>query len=167
MSNRIPITFACGLYDRMLALHTGEVRPEGIALNFLPIDHPREIFDRMQTAKEFDASEMSSSDYIRHWARGGCPFVAIPVFPSCVFRHGYVTVDRQVIKEPKDLAGKRIGVPLYGMTAAIFIRGLLQHDFGVDLSGVTWVEGGMNDLKPHGSPNPFPLVRPVSIEHFS
>jgi 4,5-dihydroxyphthalate decarboxylase len=163
----VPITFACGLYDRMLGLYSGDVKPEGIALNFLPIDHPREIFDRMQNAQEFDASEMSSSDFIRHAVRGDCPFVAIPVFPSRVFRHGYVTVDRRVIKNPKELAGKRIGVPLYGMTAAIFIRGLLQHDHGVDLSGVTWVEGGMNDLKPHGSPNPLPLVRPVAIEPFN
>jgi 4,5-dihydroxyphthalate decarboxylase len=90
--------------------------------------------------------------------------VAISVFPSRVFRHGYITVDRRVINSPKDLAGKRIGVPLYAMTAAIFIRGLLQHDHGVDLSGVTWVEGGMNDAKPHGIPPKLPLVRKVSIE---
>ena len=50
------------------------------------------------------------------------------------------------------------------MTAAIFIRGLLQHDHGVDLSGVTWVEGGMNDTKPHGAPSSIPFVRPVAIE---
>ncbi len=79
------------------------------------------------------------------WWRSRC-------FPSRVFRHGYIAVDKRVIREPKDLAGKRIGVPLYAMTAAIVIRGLLQHDYGVDLSGVTWVEGGMNDTKPHGAP---------------
>src|SRR5690349_8984224 len=55
----IPITFACGLYDRMLALHTGDVKPHGIDLNFLAIDHPREIFDRMLINLEFDACEMS------------------------------------------------------------------------------------------------------------
>ena len=159
----LPITFACGLYDRMLALHTGEVKPDGIDLNFLAIDHPREIFDRMANNLEFDAAEMSSSDYFRHAARGDCPMVAIPVFPSRVFRHGYIAVDKRV-REPKDLAGKRIGVPLYAMTAAIFIRGLLQHDHGVDLSGVTWVEGGMNDTKPHGAPSTIPLVRPVKLE---
>ena len=160
----LPITFACGLYDRMLALHTGEVKPDGIDLNFLAIDHPREIFDRMANNLEFDAAEMSSSDYFRHAARGDCPMVAIPVFPSRVFRHGYIAIDKRVIREPKDLAGKRIGVPLYAMTAAIVIRGLLQHDYGVDLSGVTWVEGGMNDTKPHGAPSTIPLVRPVKLE---
>jgi len=56
----LPITFACGLYDRMLALHTGEVKPDGIDLNFLAIDHPREIFDRMANNLEFDAAEMST-----------------------------------------------------------------------------------------------------------
>src|SRR5215468_10533787 len=89
----IPITFACGLYDRMLALHTGDVKPDGIDLNFLAIDHAREIFDRMLTNLEFDACEMSSSEYIRHAVRPDCPMVAIPVFPSRVFRHGYITID--------------------------------------------------------------------------
>jgi 4,5-dihydroxyphthalate decarboxylase len=160
----VPITFACGLYDRTLPLYTGEVKAEGIDLNYLAIDHPREIFDRMQNSQEFDASEMSSSDFARHVVHGDCPFVALPVFVSRVFRHGHIAVNRKLIKSPKDLAGKRIGVPLYGMTAAIFMRGLLQHDHGVDLSGVQWIEGGLNDTKPHGAPNKIPLTRPVSIE---
>jgi 4,5-dihydroxyphthalate decarboxylase len=160
----VPITFACGLYDRTLPLYTGEVKPDGIDLNYLAIDHPREIFDRMQNAQEFDACEMSSSDFARHLVHGDCPFVAIPVFVSRVFRHGHIAVNRKAISAPKDLAGKRIGVPLYGMTAAIFIRGLLQHDHGVDLSGVQWVEGGLNDSKPHGHPTKLPFTRPVSIE---
>src|SRR5215475_1028739 len=160
----IPITFACGLYDRMLALHTGQVKPDGIDLNFLAIDHAREIFDRMLTNLEFDACEMSSSEFIRHAVRPNCPMVAIPVFPSRVFRHGYIAIDKRQIRAPKDLAGKRIGVPLYAMTAAIFIRGLLQHDHGVDLSGVTWVEGGLNEPKPHGNPTRLPFAKPTRIE---
>lgn len=162
--SKLPITFACGLYDRTLALYTGEVKPDGIDLNYLAIDQPREIFDRMQNNLEFDASEMSSSDYCRQVAHGGCPFVAIPVFVSRVFRHGHIAVNRRHINSPKDLAGKRIGVPLYGMTAAIFIRGLLQHDYGVDLTGVQWVEGGLNDTKPHGHPPKLPYAKPLSIE---
>ena len=59
---KIPMTFACGLYDRMLALYTGEVQPEGIDLDFLAIDDPREIFDRMGKDLAFDACEMSSSE---------------------------------------------------------------------------------------------------------
>jgi 4,5-dihydroxyphthalate decarboxylase len=160
----VPITFACGLYDRMLPLYTGDVKPDGIDLNFLAIDHPREIFDRMLENLEFEACEMSSSEFVRHAVRGDCPMVAIPVFPSRVFRHGYITIDKRQVGAPTDLAGKRIGVPLYAMTAAIFIRGLLQHDQGVDLSGVTWVEGGINSTKPHGAPSKVPLTRQVAIE---
>jgi len=163
----IAITFACGLYDRMLPLYTGEVKADGVDLNFLAIDHPREIFDRMLTNLEFEACEMSSSEFVRHAVTGDFPMVAIPVFPSRVFRHGYITVDKRRVGAPKDLAGQRIGVPLYSMTAAIFIRGLLQHDHGVDLKGVTWVEGGINDLRPHGAPSKVPLVRPVAIEPHS
>ena len=82
----VPITFACGLYDRMLALYTKEVKPDGIDLNFLPIDHPREIFDRMMKL-EFEASEMSSSDYARYAVRGDCPMIASkPYSAPCVIR---------------------------------------------------------------------------------
>src|SRR5277367_1269555 len=123
----------------MLALYTGEVKPEGIDLRFLAIDDPREIFDRMGRSSEFDACEMSSSEFIGRKVIGQCPFVAIPVFASRVFRHSFVFVNRTRIKSPKDLAGKRIGVPLYTMSAAVWIRGHLQHDFGVDLSKVRWV----------------------------
>jgi 4,5-dihydroxyphthalate decarboxylase len=161
--SKVHITFACGLYDRMLPLYTREVQADGIDLNFLAIDNPREIFDRMSGAQEFDASEMSSSEFVTRYAAGGCPFVALPVFPSRVFRHGYIAVDRRAVKAPKDLAAKRIGVPLYPMTAAIFIRGLLQQDFGVDLSGVRWVEGAINEAKGHGHPTRLKLARPVDI----
>jgi 4,5-dihydroxyphthalate decarboxylase len=162
--SKLPITFACGLYDRMLPLYTREVEADGIDLNFLAIDSPREIFDRMSGALEFDAAEMSSSEFIARFASGDCPFVALPVFPSRVFRHGYIAVDRNVIATPADLAGKRIGVPLYTMTAAIFIRGLLQHDCGVDLAQVRWIEGAMNEAKPHGHPTKLKLTRPIAIE---
>jgi 4,5-dihydroxyphthalate decarboxylase len=96
-------------------------------------------------------------------ARGQCPFIALPVFPSRMFRHGFITVDSRVIKSPKDLAGKRIGVQLYTMTAAIWIRGLLQHDLGVDLSTVQWVEGAMEEPRRHGNPTVLPTLKPLSI----
>ena len=65
---KVSITFACGLYDRMLALYTGEAKPDGIDLNFLAIDDPRQIFDRMGKNLEFDACEMSSSEVISRQA---------------------------------------------------------------------------------------------------
>jgi len=161
---KLPITFACGLYDRMLALYTGEVKPEGIDLNFLAIDEPRQIFDRMGKNLEFDACEMSSSEVISRLAAGRQEMVALPVFPSRVFRHGFITVNRKAVAKPKDLEGKRIGVPLYTQTAAVFIRGLLQDEYDVDFSGVHWVQGAANSPHSHGdSAAPAPLKR-VSIE---
>jgi 4,5-dihydroxyphthalate decarboxylase len=162
---KLKLSFACALYDRMQALYTGEVQPEGIELNFMAIEEPRPIFDRMSGGQEFDVAEYSSSEFVQRYANRQCPFVAIPVFPSRTFRHGFIAINRKSgIKTPKDLAGKRIGVPLYTMTAAIFIRGLLQHDYGVDFSKVHWVQGAMNTPGAHGSPTVLPLLKPVSIE---
>lgn len=158
------IRFASGLYDRMLALFTGDVKPENMDFEFIRIESPREIFDRMAGAQEFEASEFSCSEFIARRAAGDRTFVAIPVFPSRVFRHGMITVNRKLITQPKDFEGKRIGVPLYTMTAALFIKGHLQRDYGVDLSGITWVQGAINGEGSHGNPTVMPLVKPVKIE---
>jgi 4,5-dihydroxyphthalate decarboxylase len=157
------MTFACGLYDRMTALQTGEVQVDGVDLNFIPVHHPRDLFDRMVGGLEFDASEMSASEYITRHVAKKSEFVALPVFPSRTFRHGFIAVDSRVIKSPKDLAGKKIGVQLYTMTAAIWIRGLLQHDQNVDLSSVQWIEGAIDSPKPHGKPTVLPPLKPVAI----
>src|SRR5215472_8825126 len=160
----LPITFACGLYDRMLALYTGDVKAEGIDLNFLVMDNPREIFDRMSNRLEFDACEMSSSEYVSRVAAKKLPFVALPVFPSRVFRHGFIVINRKFVKSAKDLEGKRIGVPLYTQTAALFIRGLMQHDLGIDLSKIEWVQGAVNEPGGYGSPSVMPMLKPVNIK---
>ena len=134
MTEKVPLTIACGLYDRMSDLFRGDVQPDGIRLNFIPMDGSagaREIFDRMGGKLELDASEMSSSEFISRFGTGHCPFVAIPVFASRLFRHGFIFFNRKAgIRTPKDLEGKRVGVPLYTMSAAIWIRGLLQHEYG-------------------------------------
>jgi 4,5-dihydroxyphthalate decarboxylase len=159
----LPITFACGLYDRMLALQTGEIKPDGIDLNFLVMDNPRQIFDRMSNNLEFDACEMSSSEFVSRYAAKKLPFVGLPVFASRVFRHGFIVVNRKFITSPKELNGKRIGVPLYTQTAAIFVRGLMQHDLGVDLSTIEWVQGAINEPGGYGNPSVMPLLKPVAI----
>ena len=163
---KLPLSFACGLYDRMLPLYTGEVRPAGIDLNFIAIDDARAVFDRMAGGLEFDACEFSSSEFVQRFANKACPFVAIPVFASRVFRMGFIAVNRRSgIRTPKDLEGRRVGVPLYTMTAAIFIKGLLQHEFGVDLGKIRWLQGAMNTAGAHGSPTVLPLLKKVSIEN--
>ena len=159
----LPITFACGLYDRMLALQTGEIKPDGIDLNFLVMDNPREIFDRMSNRLEFDACEMSSSEFVSRFAAKKLPFVALPVFASRVFRHGFIVVNKRFVKSAKDLEGKRVGVPLYTQTAAIFIRGLMQHDLGIDLSTIEWIQGAINEPGGYGNPSVMPLLKPARI----
>jgi 4,5-dihydroxyphthalate decarboxylase len=162
MSN-VPLTFACGLYDRMLALHTGEVQVEGVDLDFVIEDNPRIIFDRMAAERAYGASEFSSSEYVSRFVANQCPFVAIPVFASRVFRHSFIFINRKHIGSPKDLSGKRIGVPVYTMTAAIFIRGLLSDEYGIDFSQCEWVEGDINSPKRHGNPTILPTAKRLSI----
>ncbi len=162
---KLQLTFACGLYDRMQALYTGEVQPDGIDLNFIAIDQPRPIFDRMSAGQEFDVAEYSSSEFVQRFANKQCPFVAIPVFPSRAFRHGFIAVHKKAgITKPKDLEGKRVGVPLFTMTAAIYINGILQNEYGVDLRKVHWVQGAMNTGGAHGNPTVLPLLKPFPIE---
>jgi len=78
---------------------------------------------------------------------GNAPFIAIPVFPSRVFRHGYFFINTSAgIEKPADLAGKRGGVPEYSMTAAVYMRGLLQHEYGVKPNEIEWVQGRADRL---------------------
>jgi 4,5-dihydroxyphthalate decarboxylase len=161
---RPKIRFASGLYDRVIPLYSGEVKPEGIDLEFIPNDDPRDIFDKMGARQEYDAAEMSSSEFVCGTAAGTSPFVAIPVFMSRVFRHSFITINKNVgIRAPKDLEGKRVGVALYTMTAAVFMRGLLENDYGVDHSTFRWVQGAIEKAGAHGSPTVPPLLKPVNI----
>lgn len=164
--HNLKIAFASGLYDRFLPLYTKQVVPVGIDLDYTVIDSPREIFDRMAGGLEFDACEMSGTEYITHLATGNSPFVALPVFASRMFRHGFIVVNtRSGIKTPKDLEGRRVGVQLYTMSAAMWIRGMLRHDYGVDLSGVTWVQGSIDSAGTHGTPTVLPLLKQPDVEN--
>jgi 4,5-dihydroxyphthalate decarboxylase len=138
---RLALTLACGAYDRMRALTTGEVRPDGVELNVVTLS-PEEMFYRMARFREFDLSELSLSTYTVLRGRGE-PLVAIPVFPSFSFRHSSIFVGAEAgIATPKDLVGKRVGVPKYHMTAAVWIRGMLEDEYGVAPRDMLWFEGG-------------------------
>ena len=137
----LDLTLAIGDYDRTSALKTGLVRPQGVDLNILTLT-PEEIFYRMGRFREFDACEFSLSTYTIRRGRGE-PLIAIPVFPSKMFRHSSIFIgDKAGIREPKDLRGKRVGVPKYHMTAAVWIRGLLEDEYGVAPKDIRWFEGG-------------------------
>ncbi|ODT86747.1 ABC transporter substrate-binding protein [Phenylobacterium sp. SCN 70-31] len=140
--SRLRLTLACWDYDRTRALADGRVRPEGIDLNLLPLE-VEETFFRMLRGREFDASEMSLSSYCVSLLRDDPAFIAIPVFPSRFFRHSCIFVSaKSGIREPKDLVGKRIGVPEYQMTAPVWIRGILADEYGVDPASVEYFTGG-------------------------
>lgn len=142
---KLHLTVACGDYDRTKALQDGTVQPEGIRLNYLPLQ-AEEIFWRMGGHREFDASEMSLSNQITMVSRGNSPFMAIPVFPSRFFRHSCIFINTDSgIQKPQDFKGKKVGAPEYSITAAVWIRGMLQDDYGVKSHEMEWLVGGQEE----------------------
>jgi 4,5-dihydroxyphthalate decarboxylase len=139
--NKLKLTLACGRYDRTQPLIDGRVEPEGVDLTFIPL-RPGETFWRMLNHGEFDVSEMSLSSYTILRSEGDTRFIAVPVFPSRVFRQSavYLRADSK-IETPQDLKSKRIGVADYQMTAAVWVRGFLKSEYGVAPEDVTWVIG--------------------------
>ncbi|HEY3115371.1 MAG TPA: ABC transporter substrate-binding protein [Chloroflexota bacterium] len=140
---KLPLTLACGDYDRTRGLRWGLVEPEGIDLNYLcmPVE---ETFWRTAHFREFDVSEMSMGSYLIRRAKGIEDLVAIPVFPSRMFRHGFYFVHAETpIQRPEDLKGCRMAVPEYQITAAIWMRGILEHDHGIAPRDVRWFSGGL------------------------
>ena len=139
---RLQLSLACWDYDRTRALADGSVHPEGIDLIYHEL-LVEETFFRMLRNREFDAAEMSLSSYCVSLMREDPAFIAIPVFPSRFFRHSCIFVSaKSGIGEPKELAGKRIGVPEYQMTAPVWIRGILQDEYGVDPACCEYWTGG-------------------------
>ncbi|MEA2987619.1 MAG: 4,5-dihydroxyphthalate decarboxylase [Alphaproteobacteria bacterium] len=138
----VPITIASGNYDRTRAIIDGRVKVEGCAVTYLPL-YPEEIFHRAFKFQEFDVSELSFSSYLRTVAAGTSPYIALPAFVSRIFRHSgiYIRTDAG-IKTPEDLRGKRIGLPEYQITAVVWMRGMMQHEYGVAPHEIHWRNGG-------------------------
>ncbi len=146
----LQLHIASGPYDRIEALRYGSVKPDGITVEYETRIPVHSIFVDMAEREAFDVSEMSLSLYTTKRSRalaGGdpFPFVAIPVFPSRVFRHGNFFVNRKSgIETPKDLEGKRVGIQEYRQTAGVWMRGILRDEYGVDTDAIRWVEGGVD-----------------------
>lgn len=135
---KVELTIACGDYDRTRPLWDGSVQADGLKLNviLLPVE---EIFLRMARYQEFEASELSMSTFLITQSRGNPRFVAIPAFPSRKFRHGDIYIRKgSQIEKAEDLRGKKIGMPEYQMTAAVWMRGILQEFYGVGVTEVNW-----------------------------
>ena len=141
----VPLTIACGNYDRTRAIIDGRVKVEGCAVTYLPL-YPEEIFFRTFRYQEFDVAEMSFSSYLRTVAAGTSAYVGLPAFVSRIFRHSgiYVRADAG-IRTPQDLRGKRIGLPEYQITAVVWMRGLMQHEYGVSPNEISWRSGGQEE----------------------
>jgi 4,5-dihydroxyphthalate decarboxylase len=123
---------------------------------------PEEAFHRAFRYQEFDITELSLSNSMALVARDAHAYIAIPVFPSRLFRHSSIYIrDDRGIERPDDLRGKVIGVPEYTMTAAVWIRGILQDEYGVRAADVKWRSGG---LEQPGREARVALTLPADIE---
>jgi 4,5-dihydroxyphthalate decarboxylase len=142
---KLTVSLAGVDYDRTRALFDGTVPIAGCETVACAMS-PEEAFHRAFRYQEFDITELSLSNTMALIARGASPYVAIPVFPSRLFRHSsiYIRTDRG-IDRPEDLRGKIVGVPEYAMTAAVWIRGILQDQYGVAAAEVKWRSGGLEE----------------------
>jgi 4,5-dihydroxyphthalate decarboxylase len=142
--SRLPLTLAISHYDHVTELMSGRVQVEGVDLTCL-LTQIEEIFFRQFNYFDFDVSEVSMGKYCSLVSQGNSPLVAIPVFPSRVARHSSIYIRRDgSIKKPADLAGKRIGIPEWAQTASVYSRGLIAHQFGVDLTSIQWIQAGVD-----------------------
>lgn len=137
----LSLSLACDLNTVTRPVQTGEVTPEGIDLNLLAITDVNDLFRRMIRHGEFDAAEMSMSSFLMAKDQGTPAWVGLPVFVSRVFRHGFIFVnDDAGIEDPADLRGKRVGVPSYSMTSALWARGIVENEYGVAPTEMRWVQ---------------------------
>ena len=157
------MALACWNYDRTSALIDGRVQPEGIDLTYLSLP-VEETFFRMLRYREFEAAEMSLSSYVLSLFSAEPPFVAIPVFPSRLFRHSCIFINTASgIREPRDLVGKRIGNPEYQLTAMVWARGILADHYGVPPDAVTYCTGGQEEPG-RGEKQPLDLPPRIRVE---
>ena len=141
----LKLTLAIGDYLHTRELVTGCAKPVGIDLTVL--NHPFEtIAYRFLATAEWEISEFSMATYCTLVANGNAPMIGLPIFPSRVFRHGSVFVRGDSdIKTAADLKGRRIGIPQWTQTAVTYVRGWLEHDAGVPLTSIEWIQAGVND----------------------
>lgn len=160
---RVPLTIATWDYDRVRALIDGRVTIEGCEINYLPMP-VEECFHRAYRHGEFEVTEIGMSPFLIALSRGMADYEAVPVFLSRMFRHSAIYINADAgIARPEDLRGKRVGVPEYQMSAALWARGFLKDDYGVEADEMDWVQGGLEsfgrrDKFPLNLPEGFPLT---------
>ena len=144
MSN-LKLSVAIGDYDQLRDFTNGRVRAEGIDIHPINLSI-EETFFRFIKYHEFDVSEVSFAKALSLVSQEDPWLVLIPVFPSRAFRHSSIYIRKNSgIKTPQDLAGKKVGLPEWAQTASIYSRGMLAHEYGIDLTSIDWFQAGVND----------------------
>jgi 4,5-dihydroxyphthalate decarboxylase len=143
---KLQLSLAVGPYDRTRALLDGTVQIDGVEAAGMALS-PEEIFFRAFRHAEFDICELSMSSFTVKTSLGNCPYVGVPAFVSRAFRHTAIYVRTDRIKKPADLKGKKVGVPEYQLTANVWARAILEDDFGVKPSDISWVRGPISDAE--------------------
>src|SRR5579871_637392 len=150
---KLQLSFITGKNERVLPIIDGTVPVEGVDL-ITTYSDPSETFWRQLNFQEFEISEMSLSSYLIAKAHGA-DMIMLPVFPSRRFMHmeHSIHVDSG-IKEPGDVAGKRVGVGEYQQTASLWFRGVMEHDFGASQFSIDWYMERTEELS-HGGATGF------------
>jgi 4,5-dihydroxyphthalate decarboxylase len=144
-AGRLALTIAISDYDHVRDFASGLVRATGIEANFLTLP-VEEIFFRFTKFREWDVSEMSMAKYAALRAQDDISLSAIPVFPSRLFRHSSIYVRRDgPVRKAADLRGRKVGLPEWAQTAAVWSRGALMHQYGIALPDIDWYQAGVNE----------------------
>jgi len=154
----LSLSVAVGDYDRNRPLINGAVRIDGVDPVFMTLP-PEEIFFRAFRSLDFDICELSLSSFSVKTALGECPYVGVPAFVSRMFRHTSVWVRTDRIKEPKDLIGKKVGLPEWQLTANVWARAILE-DSGVKCADIHWIRGGIEHA---GRPEKITIKLPPGV----
>ncbi len=141
----LKLTLSCGDYDRTRPLIDGAVSSPGLELKIIPLPSA-ERHSRFVRNWEFDVCELQVAQYLGLKSRGA-PITAIPVFPHRRFNHSCVMVRLDSdISRPQDLRGRRVGIHGHFNPIALWIRGLLQHEFDLPPSEIYWVADGAEEI---------------------
>jgi 4,5-dihydroxyphthalate decarboxylase len=141
----VRLTLAINDSDQVRDVVSGAVPVDGVDLTTLLLE-AEEIFFRFSRHREWEISELSMAKYATLRGQGDESVIAVPVFPSRMFRHSAIYIRPDGPRDdPRALAGARIGVPEWSVTATVYARALLQHEYGLALGEVRWVQGGTNE----------------------
>jgi len=144
IDSMVTISFATWDHDRLMPIHEGTVPVEGVSIDSVVLPTST-LFPLAVQEARFDVTELSVSSYLLQVARDSSAYTAIPAFPSRAFRHsGFYTRRDSGIASLSEFSGRRIGVPEYQMTAAVWMRGIMADEYHVDCNSIHWRTGALD-----------------------